>query len=427
MRAVPDARRLLRPLHGELVALLRALVRTDSVAVPPGGNETAAQRVLESYLKRRRVPVETYDTGFLERSRHPLARRDRRYRGRRNLVSRTPGAGGGRSLLLSGHVDTVPPGRAPWKHGGPFSAAVRGGRLYGRGSWDMKGGLVAQFAVAAALARGGVRLRGDLVCESIVDEEFGGGGGTLAGRLRGDTADACAVAEGTNYEVIRATRGGAVFDVVCEAGDPMGYFSREEVVSPAVAMGRVLGWVDGWVARRKRVERSGGPYADFPDPAPVQVLAVEANTFDRDVPWSVPMLARARLYFQFLPGEDVERVLREVESSLHEFAQADAFFRRWPLRFERVLDPPLHGHEAEAGHPWTACLYGAARGVVGDAARVGASQWPCDAFIHQRFGMPTLLFGPKGAGSHNANEYVELPSVLRTAEVYLAAALEWCA
>ena len=56
-----------------------------------------------------------------------------------------------------------------------------------------------------------------------------------------------------------------------------------------------------------------------------------------------------------------------------------------------------------------------------------ASQWPCDAFIHQRFGMPTLLFGPKGAGSHNANEYVELPSVLRTAEVYLAAALEWCA
>jgi acetylornithine deacetylase len=215
-------------------------------------------------------------------------RKDRRYRGRRNLVSRTPGTGGGRSLLLSGHVDTVPPGRAPWKHGGPFSGAVSGGKLYGRGSWDMKGGLVAQFAVAAALKRAGARLRGDLVCESIVDEEFGGGGGTLAGRLRGDQADACAVAEGTNYEVIRATRGGCVFDVICEAGDPMGYFSREEVVSPAVPMGRVLGWVDGWVARRKRVERSAGPYADFPDPAPVQVLAVEANTFDREVPWSVP-------------------------------------------------------------------------------------------------------------------------------------------
>jgi acetylornithine deacetylase len=426
MSAVRDARRLLRPLRAELVALLRRLVRTDSVAVPPDGNETAAQRVLEAWLKRKRVPVETYDTGFLERSKHPLARHDRRYRGRRNLVSRTPGTGGGRSLLLSGHVDTVPVGRTPWKHGGPFSGALRGGRLYGRGSWDMKSGLVAQFAVAAAFARAQVRLRGDLVCESIVDEEFGGGGGTLAGRLRGDQADACAIAEGTNYEVIRATRGGAVFDVICEAGDPMGYFSREEVVSPAVPMGRVLGWVDGWVARRKRVARSSGPYADFPDPAPVQVLAVESNSFDREVPWSVPLLARVRVYFQFLPGEDVEAVLREVEASLQALATEDAFFRRFPPRFERVLDPPLHGHEQPADHPWTACLLGAARSVVGEQARLTASQWPCDAFIHQRFGMPTLLFGPKGAGSHNANEYVELPSVLRTAEVYLAAALEWC-
>ena len=427
MRAIRDARKLLRPFHGELVSLLRALVRTDSVAVPPDGNETAAQRVLEAWLKRKRVPVETYDTGFLERSKHELARKDRNYRGRRNLVSRTPGAGGGRSLLLSGHIDTVPPGRAPWKHGGAFAGAVSGGRLYGRGSWDMKGGLVAQFAVAAALRRGAVRLRGDLVCESIVDEEFGGGGGTLAGRLRGDQADACAVAEGTNYEVIRATRGGAVFDVICEAGDPMGYFSREEVVSPAVPIGRVLAWIDSWAARRKRVERSHGPYADFPDPAPVQVLAVEANTFDREVPWSVPMLARVRAYFQFLPGEDVEAVLRAVESSLADFGASDAFFRRYPLRFERVLDPPLHGHEQPADHPWSACLLGAARGVVGDAARLTASQWPCDAFIHQRFGMPTLLFGPRGAGSHNANEYVEVRSVLRTAETYLAAALEWCA
>ena len=427
MSTVRDARRLLRPLHAELVALLRALVRTDSVAVPPDGNETAAQRVLEAWLKRRRVPVETYDTAFLERSKHPLARRDRRYRGRRNLVSRTPGTGGGRSLLLSGHVDTVPVGRTPWKHGGPFSAALRGGRLYGRGSWDMKSGLVAQFAVAAALKRAQVRLRGELVCESIVDEEFGGGGGTLAGRLRGDLADACAIAEGTNYEVIRATRGGAVFDVICEAGDPMGYFSREEVVSPAVPAGRVLGWVDGWAARRKRAPRSSGPYADFPDPAPVQVLAVEANTFDRAVPWSVPLLARVRVYFQFLPGEDVLAVLREVEASLYALAAEDAFFRLHPPRFERVLDPPLQGHEQPADHPWTACLVGAARSVVGEQARLTASQWPCDAFIHQRFGMPTLLFGPKGAGSHNANEYVELPSVLRTAEVYLAAALDWCA
>jgi len=158
------------------------------------------------------------------------------------------------------------------------------------------------------------------------------------------------------------------------------------------------------------------------------VLALEANRCDPDVPWSVPLEARVRVYFQFLPHEDVPRVVRDVESSLQSFGKRDPFFRAHPIRIERLVDPPLLGHELPADHPWTRCLHGVAAGLLGKEARLSASEWPCDAFLAQRFfGIPTLLFGPKGAGSHNANEYVEVASVLRTAEVYLAAALEWCA
>jgi acetylornithine deacetylase len=423
--AVRDARRLLRPLAKEVVALVQALVRVDTVSAPPVGRETPGQKVLRDVLKRYRLDVELYDTGFLNRSRHRYVRRDRRYAGRHNLVARVPGGGRGRSLLLSGHMDTVPIGRDPWKDG-PWSGAIRGGRLHGRGSWDMKSGLAAQFAVAMALRKSGTRLRGDLLCESVVDEEFAGGGGTLAGRLRGDNADACAIAEGTNYEVVRATRGGHFFDLVCRAGDPMGYFSKEEVVSPAVPVGRLLGWIDDWTVRRRRVDR-GETYRDFPDPAPVQVLALEANRFDPDVAWSVPLVARVRVYFQFLPHEDVPAVVREIEASLREFCAQDPFFRTYPVEVKPIVSPPLLGHELAADHPWTRCLHGAATGILGGRARLSASEWPCDAFLAQReFGIPTLLFGPRGAGSHNANEYVEVASVLRTAEVYLAAALEWC-
>jgi acetylornithine deacetylase len=423
---VRDARRLVRPLRPEIVRMLQALVRVDTVAVPPRGKETAGQKVLRRFLRPYRLDVEMYDTGFLARSRHPCVRRDRRYAGRHNLIARLPGAGRGRGLLLSGHMDTVPTRPDPWRDG-PFSGAVRRGRLHGRGSWDMKGGLAAQFAVAMALKKAGVRLAGDLLCESVIDEEFAGGGGTLAGRLRGDRADACAIAEGTNHEVVRATRGGHFFDLVCRAGDPMGYFSKEEVVSPAVPTGRLLGWVDAWARKRRDIER-GEAYRDFPDPAPVQVLAVESNRFDPDVPWSVPLTSRVRVYFQFLPHEDVPAVVGEVEASLEAFCAADPFFRRHPLEIRRLVDPPLLGHELPADHPWTRCLHGAARGVLGeDGAPLSAAEWPCDAFLVQRhFGIPTLLFGPRGAGSHNANEYVEVASVLRTAEVYLAAALEWC-
>ena len=423
--SVRDARRLLRPLAKEIVTLTRALVRVDSVAVPPDGHETAAQHVLRAALKRHRLDAELYDTGFLNRSRHPYVRRNRRYAGRHNLVARLAGRGRGRSLLLSGHIDTVPVGRDPWKTS-PWSGAVRNGRLHGRGSWDMKGGLAAQFAVAMALRKAGTRLGGDLLCESVVDEEFAGGGGTLAGRLRGDNADACAIAEGTNYEVVRATRGGHFFDLVCRAGDPMGYFSKDEVVSPAVPVGRSLGWVDRWAARRRTVD-PGEPYRDFPDPAPVQVLALEANRFDPDVPWSVPLVARVRLYFQFLPHENVAAVVLEVEASLREFCAQDPFFRKYPVEVHNVVDPPLLGHELGATHQWTRCLHGTALAILGAKTKLSASEWPCDAFLVQReFGIPTLLFGPRGAGSHNANEYVEVASVLRTAEVYLAAALEWC-
>jgi acetylornithine deacetylase len=290
----------------------------------------------------------------------------------------------------------------------------------------MKGGLAAQCAVAIALRKAGLRPGGDLIVESVVDEEFAGGGGTLAGRLRGITADACAIAEPTNEEVLRASRGGHFFDVVCRAGDPRAYFSKDEVLSPAVPMGRLLGWIDAWTAKRRQVER-GPVNRDFPDPAPVQVLALEANRFDPDIPWSVPLEARVRVYFQFLPHEDVGARVGEIEASLRDFAAADPFFREHPLEVRRLVDPPLEGHELAADHPWTVCLHAAARGVIGPQVPLTASEWPCDAFLNQEhFGIPTLVFGPRGAGAHNANEYVETASVLRTAEVYLAAALEWC-
>jgi acetylornithine deacetylase len=163
--AVRDARRLLRPLRYEIVRMLQALVRANTAAVPPHGRETAGQKVLRRFLRPHRLDVEMYDAGFLARSRHPYVRRDRRYAGRHNLIARLPGAGRGRSLLLSGHMDTVPTRPGPWRDG-PFSGAVRRGRLHGRGSWDMKGGLAAQFAVAMALKKAGVRLAGDLLCES---------------------------------------------------------------------------------------------------------------------------------------------------------------------------------------------------------------------------------------------------------------------
>ncbi|HVT99990.1 MAG TPA: M20/M25/M40 family metallo-hydrolase, partial [Acidobacteriaceae bacterium] len=281
-----DAQRLIRPLVGRLRRLLQELVRTNSVAVLAGGNETPAQRVLQKFFREQGIRAELYSTDFILRSKFPQVRRNKSYAGRHNLSVRLSGSGRGRSLLLNAHMDTVPQGNRPWTRS-PWSGRVEAGRVLGLGSFDMKGGLVANAAVVCALHRAGIRTGGDLLFESVVDEEWGGGGGTIAARLRGDTADACVIPEGTQLEIYRATRGGFVVDLVVEAGDPSAYFSNAEVVSPALALGRLLDWVAKLATRRSRV-RPKGAYARFSDPVPVQVLAVEANRTDPDVPLSVP-------------------------------------------------------------------------------------------------------------------------------------------
>lgn len=423
--AAREARRLLKPLRRDIVSLLRKLVQTDSAAAPPNGNEAAAQKTLYKALRKYRLDVEMYDTAFLNHSKHPYVRHERNYAGRPNLIARIPGRGRGRSLLLSGHIDTVPPGPGKWRDD-PWSGRIKGKRLYGRGSWDMKGGLAAQFAVAIALKKAGQRLGGDLLCESVVDEEWAGAGGTLAARLRGDKADACIIGEGTGLDVVRATRGGYFFEITARAGDPGRYFSKEEVVSPAVPLGRLLGWIGEWTEKRRRVKR-GEAYRDFTDPAPVQVLAVEANRFDPETPWSVPLEAKVRVYFQFLPHENVAVEMSKIRRSFDTFCRKDPFFRVYPPEWEPIVDPPLLGHILPAKHEWTRCLAGSAAASLGKEPAVTAAEYPCDAFLIQReFGIPTLLFGPSGAGAHNVDEYVDLPSVHKTAETLLTAALVWC-
>jgi len=424
-RLASDVRNMLAPLKSEIVGLTQELVRTDSVAIPPNGAETPAQVVLRDFLSQHNVESELYGLEFLANHPHPYVRRDRNYSKRHNLIARIGGAGGGKSLMLSGHIDTVPPGRDPWIDN-PLSGALRDDRVYGRGSYDMKGGLAAAFAVPVAMKRAGLRLKGDLLCESVVDEEWGGGGGTLAGRLRGDLADGCIIPEPTDQAIFHASRGGYVVDIEVKAGDPQNYFSRDEVVSPAIPMGRLLGWIESWAERRRQID-TGEAYRGFSDPAPVQVLAIEANTFDLDVPLSVPLTSRVRVYFQFLPHEDVTSVIGAIRESFDSFCERDPFFKTHLPEWQALFDPPLIGHELPVDHEFNLCLASCFQEVVRKNPVVTGAEYPCDAFLNQNhFGMPTLIFGPRGAGAHNANEYVEVASILQTAEVLLATALEWC-
>jgi acetylornithine deacetylase len=214
-------------------------------------------------------------------------------------------------------------------------------------------------------------------------------------------------------------------DIVSSGGDSSAYFSSDEVESPALPLGRLLGWIDR-VRQTRTLAPPGSPYEEFSDPTPVQVLAVEANRIEPETPWAAPLTGTVRLYVQTLPSENAHSVAEHIRASLKEFASGDPFFSLHPPDWRPIVVPPLEGHEVPDTHPWVDSLRDAARRLTGRDPVSTAAPYPCDAQINARFGIPTVLYGPTGAGAHNPDEYVEVESVFTCATAFLAAALDWC-
>ena len=198
--AIDRIDRYIRDHQTDAVELLQALVREPSTQ----GNETGVQQVVIRKLEDLGLSVDVWDPPYDELARHPyfVASRDT-YAGSPNVVGVLKGTGGGRSLILNGHIDVVPAGdRSKWTDD-PFSGAVKDGKVFGRGTTDMKGGNVSMLLAMEALIRSGIRLKGDVIFHSVIEEETGGVG-TLATVLRGYRADAALIPEPTNMKLFVA-------------------------------------------------------------------------------------------------------------------------------------------------------------------------------------------------------------------------------
>lgn len=411
-------------IRDEIITVARELVRTPSVNHPPTGDELACQQIIAAHLRQIGLAPELYDLDSVAGLReHPAYFGGRDYRNRPNVVARRAGSGGGRALVLSGHVDTVPLGTQPWSRD-PFGGEIVDGRLYGLGAVDMKGGLAAALGAVAVLQRLDLPLRGDLIFESVVDEEFGGVNGTLAGRVRGDNGSAMVIPEPSALAVYNGVRGGRVAHITL-AGPEGILFEGGEPGHAIRQLTHFLRWVEIFRARR-RAKCPGWEPGPF-DPVPVWVTKVSGGGWGWNVPITVPAVVQVELYWQLMPGEEQAAVEGEFFAWLDEMAAADPvnFSGRpaahFPIRFMPAAEIP-------AAHPFVQQVVACAEAVTGERPPVMPLPAPSDMYVVQRdFATPAVHYGPRGAGAHAADEYVLIDDLVTVTRTLALLAATWCA
>jgi acetylornithine deacetylase len=364
-------------LPSDTRALLSALVQTDSVnpsLVRGGAGEARIAAVIAHWAREAGLSVEVLEATP----------------GRPSVVVRAPGRGGGRTLLLCGHIDTVTVAGMDE----PFSARVDGDRLFGRGAYDMKAGVAA--ALVACREAAALGLAGDVVVAAVADEEHASLGVQEA--LRSVRADAAIVTEPTELEVAVAHKGfvWAEIDVAGRAAHgSRPHLGADAIVRAAPVLTR-LGELD---------ERLAGRTHPLLGRASVHASLIEGG----DELSSYPAHCRLSLERRTLPGETAA----DVEAELDALIDGVEATRRITL----VREPFEISEDAEIAE-----LVRAAAGTpIG-----GASYWADAAFIAAA-GIPTVLFGPGGEGAHAAVEWVSLSDTETVARTLVEVARRFCA
>jgi acetylornithine deacetylase len=369
----------------EVEELLAELVSIDSVnpaLVEGGAGEVEIARFVAGWAEEAGLAVEIVE---------PVA-------GRPSVVATAPGRGGGRSLMLNAHLDTV--GVAGMA--APHDPRVQDGRLYGRGSYDMKGGLAACMLATAAARHAG--LPGDVLLAAVSDEEHSSiGVQAVVERFR---TDACVVTEPTSLRVCVAHKGFAWWRITAQGRAAHG--SRPDLGSDAISrMGPVL---TGLAELDRSLEGRTHPLVGR---ASVHASLIEGGQELSSYPERCVLDVERRT----LPGEAGETVAAELDRLLaggdHDALEGEVTLVRQPF-------------EVDGDEAIVAVVREQAAAVIGhEPETMGHTAW-MDAAFTQAAGIPTVVFGPDGAGAHEMEEWVNLASVEACARTLLATAAEFC-
>lgn len=365
-------------MANDVISLLSGLVKIPSIC----GEEAKIADFIAGWLRANGLPAEMLEV-------KP---------NRPDVISRLKGREAGPHILLNGHMDTVSVG-AGWTHD-PFGAEVEDGKMYGRGTIDMKAGLACILSAAAACKAEGLPKRGELIVTAVVDEEaYDWGTYSLIQKGITDSVDFALISEATDLKVVTSHAGRAVFEV--EVHGRAAHSSHPELgVNAIEKAGQLL----------NALPNLSGPVHPKMGRSKVNTLRIEGG---QEEVMLVPDNCRIVIDRCLVPGYSSKAALEDLKQLIKGIGvNAEA---RFLARETPFCDP----FELPDDNPHVQLVAKAASEVLGKVPEIDFHDGPCDSCILVNQGkVPTVEFGPSGGRLHESDEFVDIESVKKTTEVY---------
>ncbi len=406
-------------LRAESEALLARLVRHRSLLGEEAGCLEAMAEVFRGLgLEPRRVPTDPVRLAALPGFSPPLIP----YEGRDNVVAvHRPRAAGGRSLMLQGHVDVVPEGAADLWTTPPFEPAIRGGRMYGRGTADMKAGLASAAMAMAALRRAGLQPAAMVQMAAVIEEECTGNG-ALAVMHALPKPDACLIPEpGPGYPALYVAEVGVVWAWVTVTGRPVHVREMHAGVNAIEAATVLMERFRAYEGAMNRAERRHPAFAAENHPVNVNIGTLQGGEWNS----SVPTRAKLGVRVGVMPGYSCHAVRTDIERLVAE-AAADPRLRgaKLAVAFQGFM---ADGCVFPAEQPISRAVSAMHRRVTGAALRHYNATGLTDARHYALYqGTQATCYGPDADNIHGIDESVGLDCMHDVTRVLALTIANWC-
>jgi acetylornithine deacetylase len=396
----------------ELTALVEDLVRFPSTL----GNERPAQEFVAEHLAASGLTTELWELDEAIKQQPNAGESDVPFAGRPNVSAYREGTGGGKSLILNGHIDVVSAEPVELWESDPYQPTRRGDRLYGRGAWDMKSGVAMNLILARLISELDIPLKGSLTVQSVIEEECTGNG-ALAAALR-DRADAALITESTGQTWTHAHVGVMWFKIAItgKTWHAMQAWAGVNAIEKAMPIIAALKELDAELNREQHPLFTG-----IEHPINLNVGVITGGDWPSTVPGHCELGCRVSMY----PGVTVASMRARIEAAVASVAASDPWLNAHPP-VVTYYGFGSEGSTVALDHPLSLGIARWHEAITGAPIDFRIGTGINDSRYFNLSGVPCGCYGALGANAHGANEWLDVISLAPTLKVVAASVLDWC-